>query len=138
MVESYCSISRASCSARLPAEDFTVVLGNGDTISSTTEDVVEEPAINVSSQSVEIITHEESQLVKLEDAGSVATAAGARHLVQESRDADRETIESPDSAAGLLTDAYVTAEFYIEESLPSSPMTDSLSCRQKVCPTVVH
>jgi len=69
----------------------------------------------VSSQSVEIISHEESQLLKLE---SLVVPPGD------------DVITQPNTLTGSPDNAFITADFYIDESLPSSPSTDTATRRK--------
>lgn len=103
---------------RMPFEDFTLVSVTGVQCDASTDEQV----IDVSSQSVEIISREESQLLKLE---SLAVPPGDDALTQSTKLAG-----SPDN--GRLSEAFMTADFYIDESLPSSPATDTAT-RRKVC-----
>jgi len=102
-----------------------------------------DPALELSSQSVEIISHEESLLLQqevpsaevpgstsakgqLRAAGGVAAKGAETQVVIENTS---ETFEVPSG------DAFVSADYYIDESMPSS-MTD-LSCSRKVRADVV-
>lgn len=98
----------------MPFDDFTIVSVTGVQCDASTDEQV----IDVSSQSVEIISHEESQLLKLES------------LVAPPGDESTKLAGSPDN--GRMSEAFMTADFYIDESLPSSPATDTAT-RRKVC-----
>lgn len=90
----------------MSVEDFTVISVNDDSVPIPCD---------VSSQSVEIISHEESQLLKLESL-----------VVPPGDDVTTQSIKS----AGSPDNAFMTADFYIDESLPSSPATDTTTRRK--------
>jgi hypothetical protein len=106
---------------RMPFEDFTLVSVVGDTLPVQCVASTDEQVIDVSSQSVEIISHEESQLLKLESL--TVPSAGDSVLTQSTKLAG-----SPDN--GRMSEGFMTADFYIDESLPSSPATDTATRRR--------
>lgn len=99
-----------------------------------------EAPLEISSQSVEIITAEESRLVELEafqvtaaeplvlcaDPPDCSKAEGERKSGTASADASPETEENP---VHDTNDTFMTADFYIDESMPSS-MTELASSKK--------
>jgi len=102
-------VAMATASAPVPSDTLGTVPSNDTVVSHDTVLCGDDMALDVSSQSVEIITNEESNLLDLD--------------LQATCDVTDLELASRGDSEGQ----FMTAEFYIGESLPSSPRSNESS-----------